>query len=273
MHHLIEFFKLKQLFILLNDNSCLDDISDYKSGRGPFRVKRDTSGRVKMWVPEVPSGCKVPIVHLANGIGAMCAMYSPILNNLAEYGFLAVCYEDRNTGQGTQAITAIETAIKNHKDITDPDKLGFTGHSQGGGATFTGVYRAEQKWGMSKTYSGMAIQPASGFGDAPRNWTSMYRQIQSPMSMFNGTADMLVYAPYVGMAYNALPSSAFKVWYTATGMNSTHVPPPNTPAQEMSIPWFRWTLLGDTNACEAFKALPKAGGWRLKKSANMPECR
>ncbi len=254
-------------------NSCLDVINNYTPGRGPFSVKRDTSGSVKMWVPKVPSGCKVPIVHLANGTGGMCMGYSSILNNLAEYGFLAICYESMNTGQGTQAITAVERAIREHADIADADKIGFTGHSQGGGGAIMGVYRAEQKWGMGKTYSGLAMQPASGFGNSPMNWSSLYGKIHSPVSMFNGTADILVSALYVRLAYNALPKSTPKVWYTATGMGSTHVPIPTGPTKEMSVPWFRWTLLGDTNACESFKAMPKGSGWRLAESANLPECR
>jgi len=248
----------------------LANITSYTPGRGPFKVTRDTSGRVKMWVPNVPSGCKVPIVHLANGTGAACSMYGTALSNLAEYGFLAICYENTNTGQGTQAITAVETAIQEHGNIADGNKLGFTGHSQGGGAAFMGVYRAEQKWGMSKTYSGLAIEPASGFGDSPANWASLYRQIQSPMSMFNGTADILVPATWVRSAYNALPYNNFKFWYTAVG--AMHIPVPNGPTRTMSIPWFRWTLLGDSKACQAFKALPNGSGWRVAKSANMPAC-
>lgn len=255
------------------DNSCLNRITSYAPGRGPFSVRRATSGMVKMWVPNVPAGCKVPVVHLANGTGGMCAGYGSILSNLAAYGFLAVCYENMNTGQGTQAITAIETAIRQHSRIADPNKLGFTGHSQGGGGAIMGVYRAEQKWGMRKTYSGLAMQPASGFGNSPMNWSSLYGQIQSPVSMFNGTADMLVAPSYVRMAYNALRKAEFRVWYTATGAGSTHVPIPTGPTREMSVPWFRWTLLGDTNACRAFKALPNGAGWRVAASSGMPDCR
>lgn len=268
--------------IIVDDdiNYCLEDITDLSPGAGPFSVSRDTLtvmdgltyASIKMWVPNVPGGCKVPIVHLANGTGATCSGYAPVLENLAEFGFIAACYEDTNTGQGDQAIVAVEAALSEYADIADPDKIGFTGHSQGGGATFMAVYRAEEKWGTSKTFSGLAMQPASGYGDSPADWQSYYAQIESPMSMFNGTYDTLVYASWVEMAYDALPDDNFKVWYTATGLDSTHIPVPNDPTQEMSIPWFRWTLLGDSNACEEFKNLPNQLDWSLAESANMPPC-
>lgn len=263
------------------DNYCLEDITNLRPGAGPFRVSSDTlsvgsgwlsSGRVRVWVPNIPSGCKVPVVHLANGTGATCSMYSSTLENLAEFGFIAACYEDSNTGQGEQAITAVEAVLSEYAHIADPGKIGFTGHSQGGGATFMGVYRAEERWGDSKIYSGLAMQPASGFGDAPLNYASYYAQIDSPMSMFNGTMDTLVYAGWVRDAYEALPRDNFKVWYTATGMDSTHIPVPNGPTREMSIPWFRWTLLGDENACEEFKDLPNQSGWNRAEQANVPSC-
>ena len=40
---------------------------------GPFKYDGKGLGSVKMWVPAVPAGCKVPVIHLANGTGASCA--------------------------------------------------------------------------------------------------------------------------------------------------------------------------------------------------------
>ena len=33
-------------------------------------------------------------------------------------------------------------------------------------------------------------------------------------------------------------------------------PLPQVPAEQVSIPWFRWKLLGDNAACKFFKAMP-----------------
>jgi hypothetical protein len=64
---------------------------------------------------------------------------------VATHEFLAVCYEDTNTGAGTQGITAFQTAMTNYPDLVD-NKLGSTGHSQGGPG---GVHRAPARRGRS----------------------------------------------------------------------------------------------------------------------------
>jgi hypothetical protein len=58
--------------------ACLDGIQDFGKD-GPFKVTTKKSGAVNFYVPGVPSGCKVPVVHLANGTGASCATYNASL--------------------------------------------------------------------------------------------------------------------------------------------------------------------------------------------------
>lgn len=252
------------------DDSCLSGITNY-TGDGPFRVTTRTSGSVKMWVPSVPAGCKVPIVHHANGTGATCSGYADMLEHLAGHGFLAICYENTDTGQGTQAVSAVKTAISQYPDLADGTKLGFTGHSQGGGGAIMGVYRAEQEWGASKTYAGHAIEPASGFGDSPSNWQTYYAQIKSPIFMFNGSSDSLVSESWVDDAFSALSNTTEKVWYEAVG--ASHMTPlPTEYANESHITWFRWKLLGDSAACQAFKNLPNSRNWNLQDQMNVKAC-
>jgi len=257
-----------------SDNSCLENITNFKPGQGPFKVKRATQGRVKMWVPQLPSGCKAPIVHLSNGTGAMCAIYGSVLNNLAQYGFMAICYENTNTGQGTQAMQAIDTAISKYPNLVDKNKMGFTGHSQGGAGTFTALARAEEKYGSGAKYTGVAMEPAAGFGNAPANWIQMFRNIKSPVAMFNGAADTLVFQPYARMSWTPLSDDIPKAWYKAMGMDSTHIPTPNNPGRQITVPWFYWMLLDNQAACQAFKDLPKKGPgrWSEIDSKNLPPC-
>jgi len=134
-----------------------------------------TSGSIKMWVPTVPAGCKIPMVHLANGTTAVCADYQDDLNRLASHGFLALCYEDPNTGAGTQGIQAFDAAISMFPDLVDT-KIGSTGHSQGGQAAFVVLQLAEAKYGTKYTYAGLAMEPASGFGTQPagETWQQSY---------------------------------------------------------------------------------------------------
>jgi hypothetical protein len=224
-----------------------------------------------MWVPTVPAGCKVPVVHLANGTGANCATYRPVLERLASHGFLSACYESTNTGAGKQGVQAIDTARTMHPDLVS-NKIGSTGHSQGGQAAFTVLQQAEAKWGDQFTYAGLAMQPASGFGEqpSPGPWQTVYSKIKSPMFMFSGTSDILVSASWVMQGFNALADSVEAYNWSCSG--STHIPVPNTETMEVAIPWFRWKLLGDQKACAAFQSLKMGKCWREVKSQNPKSC-
>ena len=254
--------------------SMLNAITDYENA-GPFMYTAKTSGSVKMWVPTVPAGCKIPMVHLANGTGATCADYQDDLNRLASHGFLALCYEDPNTGAGTQGIQAYDAAIAMFPDLVDT-KIGSTGHSQGGQAAFVVLQLAEAKYGTKYTYAGLAMEPASGFGTPPsgETWQQSYGKIKSPMFMFSGTADVLVSAAWVGQAYSAMNPMNEVYWWSATG--ATHIPTPQVPEEQVSIPWFRWKLLGDQAACKFFKAMPGNSminpGWTKVMSENEAAC-
>jgi hypothetical protein len=250
---------------------CLDGITDYGAA-GPFKFAAKAAGAVKFTVPEVPAGCKVPVVHLANGTGATCAAYKGVLDRLASHGFLAACYEDPQTGAGSQGLMALELAFEMFPDLVD-NKIGSTGHSQGGQAAFTVLQLAEDKWGDEMTYAGLAMQPASGFGSQPTGgtWQSVYAKIKSPMFMFSGTADTLVSAAWVQRGFDAMAKT--NETYNWSAIGATHVPVPTGPTQEVSIPWFRWKLLGDNAACLAFKALPATGQWDEVKSQNAVDCK
>jgi hypothetical protein len=250
--------------------ACLAGVTDF-SAAGKFQYQARHSGTVKIWVPTVPAGCKVPIVHLANGTGASCSAYQQVLNRLASHGFLTTCYENTNTGAGTQGITAIETVYKNHADIADT-KIGSTGHSQGGQAAFTVLEKAEAKWGPSYTYAGLAMQPASGFGSqpSPGPWSAVYGRIKSPMFMFSGTSDTLVSAAWVQRGFDALSDTIEAYNWSAVG--ATHIPTPQTATNQVAVAWFRWKLLGDNEACKAFKALPDGSGWNSVKEQNAKSC-
>jgi fermentation-respiration switch protein FrsA (DUF1100 family) len=250
--------------------ACLDGITDYEMD-GPFKFMATAKGMVKVWVPMVPAGCKVPVIHLANGTGATCSAYQPALERMASHGFLTTCYEDPNTGAGTQGVMAFDTALKEYPDLAD-HRLGSTGHSQGGQAAFTVLALAEMKFGADYIYAGLAMEPASGFGTQPAGgtWQSLYAKIKSPMFMFSGTADMLVPEAWVQQAFDALDKGIEAYWWSAVG--ATHIPVPNAPEQQVSIPWFRWKLLGDQKACAFFKKMPDGMDWDERMKQNDKPC-
>lgn len=253
--------------------ACLDGITNYGSA-GPFQYTQKTVGRIKYWVPAVPAGCKVPVVHMANGTTATCSAYAASIQRLASHGFLAACYEDPNTGAGTQGLEALDTALSSFPELAD-HKFGSTGHSQGGQAAFTVLALAEKKYGFTDwVYAALAMEPASGFGSQPvgATWQQLYSAIQSPVFMFSGLGtDGLVSQSWVQSAYNATSPTVEAYFWTAQG--ATHIPVPNGLEQEISIPWFRWKLLGDSQACEYFKGIPQRNNiWDEVASKNVKPC-
>jgi hypothetical protein len=253
-----------------NPRNCLNGITSYQ-GAGPFSFAEQIMGAVKFWVPGVPAGCRVPVVHFANGTGASCSTYRGILERLASHGFLAACHESTNTGNGTGGLLAFETALSMFPDLAD-NKLGTMGQNQGGQAAFVTLYLAEQKWSASMTFAGLAVQPSHGFGGQPAGmtWQEVYAKIRSPMFMFSGTEDTLVSASWVQQGYDALPATNEAYCWSAIG--ATHTPVPVAPTQQVSIPWFRWKLLGDQAACAHFKRLPDGINWEKKASKNEKAC-
>ena len=98
----------------------------------------------------------------------------------------------------------------------------------------------------------------------------MYGMIKSPMFMFSGTADILVSESWVQRGFAALADSVEAYNWSAVG--ATHIPVPNNETMEVGVPWFRWKLLGDKKACEAFKALPMTNRWDERKAQNAKPC-
>jgi hypothetical protein len=254
---------------LEQDEFCFEGI-DASDIWGPYDYDAGSFGRVNLWVPEVPRGCRVPVVHVANGTGATCSMYSDLLTSLASHGFLATCYEDTNTGAGDQGLQAIQIARELYPDLVSA-KIGSAGHSQGGMAAFTVLANAEDTFGPSFTYAGLAMQPASGFGATPwGGWRARYASIASPMFMFSGGADILVSASWVQSGFDALSDDVEAYFWEKLG--STHIPVPDLEAAEVGIPWFRWKLLGDQDACEDFYALRNSLTWTVYDEQNTVRC-
>ena len=265
--------------------SCLDGITNYFEP-GPFTYEVQTAGMLKLWVPAVPAGCKVPVVHLANGTTGTCGHYQSALQRLASHGFLTLCYEDMNTGAGAFGLTAFETALEMFPELADR-KLGSTGHSQGGQAALVSLQLAEERFGDTGLYAGLAMEPSSGYGVQPegQTWQEAYVKIRSPVFMFSGNSgsgyvsaelgrmdvgDGLVAVRWVQQAYDALSDDVEAYHWTAVG--APHVPPPVAHEQRVSIPWFRWKLLGDKTACEFFKTKPRESQWLVQAEQNAAPC-
>jgi len=256
----------------LPDQSCLDGITDYVAA-GPFIFETVTIGVVKVWVPSVPAGCKLPVVHFANGTGANCVTYLGALEHLASHGFLTACYESPQTGEGTQCIEAVETVYAEYPELASTQQIGFTGNGTGGTSALACTYRAEEKWGNTKLLAGHALPPDLAGG--PRGWQEIFGEIDSPTFIVNGSVDGqptdgLVSEALVRDQYDAFNSNVEAYWYEA--VDAPHIPVPMAFIEESTVAWFRWKLLGDAAACEYFKAMPDSERWNLQEQQNAIAC-
>jgi hypothetical protein len=258
---------------LTGESSCLADITNFADA-GPFEVSTEREGAVNFWVPKVPEGCKVPIVHLANGTGASCSSYGRALERFGTHGFLTACYESAQTGAGTQGVEAFQAALSKYPNLA-AKRFGSTGHSQGGQAAFVVLSLSEKEFGLDggNKFAGLAMQPASGFGAQPAGgWQMQYSTIKSPMFMFSGRGtDGLVPQTWVQDGFDACDDSIEKYHWTKQG--GAHIPTPQGEEMQIGPAWFRWKLLGDKKACEYFKSIPMTDStWEEVAVANAAPC-
>jgi hypothetical protein len=75
----------------------------------------------------------------------------------------------------------------------------------------------------------------------------------------------------VQSAFDAMNDATEAYFWTRRG--STHIPVPNGEEMQISIPWFRWKLLGDQQACAYFKNIPMTDTtWNQVEAQNVQEC-
>jgi hypothetical protein len=246
-----------------DDSSCLDGITDYAEP-GPFEFSSTRSDAVNFWVPAVPAGCKVPVVHFSNGTAASCSSYTAILERLASHGFLTACFESPRGDDGAQCQQALEAARDEYAGLAAM-KFGSTGQEVGGSAAIACLYRIEQAW-PGATAAGHAIAPAFGFGAMAADWMEQFGLIEAPVFIFNGSEDFLVSASSMRGGYAALRSE--KYWYEATG--APHIPLPVSWAAESAVVFFRWKLLGDEAAGQYFGAMPDGDQWDVQEPNREP---
>ena len=133
--------------VVVESSACLDGITTYDRRRS-VRVRAAELDSVKLWVPIVPAGCKVPVVHLANGTGATCASYQDVLERLASHGFLTVVLS-RRMAKAADCITAFETALQAYPDLA-AHKLASLGHETGGAVASSDAYGRGTKDGVTR---------------------------------------------------------------------------------------------------------------------------
>lgn len=212
---------------------------------GPYRVSQSESGDVKIYQPEDrPNACKMPIFHFSNGTGASCGFYQPLLNHMASYGYLALCYETTQSGSGEPCMTAIETALTLYGGEVYHDRFVSSGHSQGGGAGHVCHFLLEESYPEANIISA-TIQPAHGMNRL--SYRSEYPLIRGPIFTMSGTLDTVVSDAWIYLGYQLFTTE--KYWYIAIG--ATHFNFHNW-AKTSILSFSQWKLFDDEQARQSF---------------------
>jgi len=217
------------------------------------------------YIPAIPEGCKVPVLHFSNGTYGTCAFgeYVKVFEHMASHGFIVSCFESQQTGSGKQCMNALDIVHENYENLV-ADKIGSMGHSQGGGGSLACIKFAQDKWGEEKIFAVQAIEPAHGMNNL--EFKSQYPKINSSVFILSGDSDLLVSHEMIEKGYVLLNSETY--WFEAK--DTQHILGISGPINNSAIPWFRWKLLSDAAAGKLFNELHLTDSWTKIKSKNIP---
>ncbi len=161
----------------------------------------------------------------SNGTGVRASKYASVLKHLASWGFIVIGTEEEYSWNGFSSEMSLRLAIKLNDNKTveglksnpffskvDLDKIGLSGHSQGGVGVFNAV--TEQKHGhMIKTI--YAASPANLELSSNLEWDYDPSLISVPTFLVSGTGggyeDLVVSGKQLTQIYETLPATITKV--------------------------------------------------------------
>ncbi|HGA1153644.1 TPA: lipase [Streptococcus suis] len=207
---------------------------------------------------------KFPVVIFSNGTGVRASKYASVLKHLASWGFIVIGTEEEYSWNGFSSEMSLRLAIKLNDNKTveglksnpffskvDLDKIGLSGHSQGGVGVFNAV--TEQKHGhMIKTI--YAASPANLELSSNLEWDYDPSLISVPTFLVSGTGggyeDLVVSGKQLTQIYETLPATITKVM--ARRKEAGHGDMLRLPNGYM-VAWFMWRLQGAPEAEAAFQ--------------------
>ena len=123
-------------------------------GMGPYEVEQMKAEAPEDWKEFVAyypaelegSGEQWPAVVFVNGTGVYASKYPALFRHLASWGFIVLGNEDPGTFSGDSADATLAWLLEENEDPdslfyqrVDTDRLGLSGHSQGGVGVFNAI--------------------------------------------------------------------------------------------------------------------------------------
>jgi hypothetical protein len=197
----------------------------------------DTSGaKFDVWYPTQlgNGGLRHPIITWGNGTNAVPSNYAYLLSHLASWGFVVIATENKNTGPGSDVLSAVNYVVQQSSNASsiffhklDTAEIGAVGHSQGA----TGALNAVVKSGGTIKTAVTLELPAQQWCSSSVNCADTRKFTSRSVFFVNGSADGVIspstqLLPWqvVGLQSNqayfqAAPATVAKVWGTLNGPN------------------------------------------------------
>jgi hypothetical protein len=240
------------------------------SAAGPFATTRQAGGSTcTIFRPTTlgQGGVTHPVILWGNGTFSSPSNYAAFLTHLASHGFIVAAANTSNAGNGSQMLACLaflttqnSTSSSVFFQRVDLDRVGASGHSQGGAGTIMAGRDARVKATAPMEPFITAIPGGGTF------LTSSIGQQRGPMFLLSGGNDTLaVPSRHQQPVFNGANVSV--VWGTLAGASHS-VPSGNAGGMRGPVTaWFRARLMDDAAAARVFPptcTLCTTQGWTVR---------
>ncbi len=206
------------------------------------------------------NGVNHPVIAWGNGTGSTPSAYSSLLHHMASHGFIVAAANTTNAGTGEAMLSCVDQALSQYSGNVDPNRIGTSGHSQGGG----GAIMAGQDPRVTATAPMQPYQLGLGHD------TSSQRNQNGPMFLMSGSSDSIA-----GTTLNQGPifrrSNVPTFWGILQGAGHFEPTGDGGDFRGPTTAWFRHHLMDDAGAAQMFNGsnctLCTHGDWEVQKKS------
>ncbi len=212
-------------------------------------------------------GLTHPVILWGNGTGASPSTYAQLLSHWASHGFIAAAANTSNAGNGTQMIACLDFLVSANGDPSsvffqkvDTQRVGASGHSQGGAGTLMAGRDA-------RVDATAPVQPFITFipGGGAFDRNSIGQQ-NGDMFLLSGSADFVA-RPARHQAPVFDGTNVPVVWGTLSGASHFEALGDAGDFRGPLTAWFRFQLMDDASAGDVFFGdcdLCNTPGWNVQ---------
>lgn len=219
----------------------------------------EKTGKYSIWYPKKLENTneKYAVVIIANGTGAIAETHKDVFVHLASWGFIVIGNDDKNSWTGESSSLTLDYIIKLNSEVNsvfynkiDLDKIGISGHSQGGVGAINTITNYENSKYIKSIYTASCacLELSNTLG-----WDYNVETISIPYFMIAGTGDIDagLIAPLDSLenAYNKIENKSLTVMGRKKNLDHREV---LKGAKGYMVAWFLTTLYDDSEAKRVF---------------------